>query len=312
MKALERLLQRLPLSHLKIIDIRTQLETISAGFNGETRVDQIMQEIQFDIPFFYFPNFECELSPTRFSQLDSVLLTNRYLLLIEIKNMRGELHFNEQPYQLIQDIEGKKGAYHCPQMQLLRAADTVEHWLNCMELPKLPIYKIIVMPNSRTIIKTAPTKVPLIMSKQVALYIQKLNKLPAVINENQFLELSDAIITGNKPFKQKSLCEKYHIPKEHIKNGVICHCGASGIRISERTWHCPTCKCAIPNAIEQTIQDWFWICGEVVTIKEFMDFLQCNSRNLVARTLNNSNLIALGNTKSRRFLYNHRVPIFNK
>ncbi|WP_412104683.1 MULTISPECIES: NERD domain-containing protein [Viridibacillus] len=66
--------------------------------------------------FFYFPNFECQLSPTRIAQIDSDLLTQSYILLIEIKNMRGTLHFQEQPYQLIQELEGHSIAYHCPQI----------------------------------------------------------------------------------------------------------------------------------------------------------------------------------------------------
>lgn len=30
--------------------------------------------------------------------------------------MRGTLHFQEQPYQLIQELEGHSIAYHCPQI----------------------------------------------------------------------------------------------------------------------------------------------------------------------------------------------------
>ncbi|MGE7625055.1 nuclease-related domain-containing protein [Viridibacillus sp. NPDC096237] len=311
MFAHKRLIQRLPADHQKIEDIKRQLENVTAGFNGECRVDQMVQEVQFNNHFFYFPNFECQLSPTRIAQIDSILITQSYILLIEIKNMRGTLHFNEQPYQLIQEIDGQSIAYHCPQMQLLRASDTFERWLKNVELQQVPIYKTIIMPNSRTVIKTPPKTVPLIMSKEVALFIQKLNELPVVINEAQLDELIHAVKVNNKAYKHRPLCENYNIPIEQVKKGVICHCGTSGIRISERTWYCPDCHTAIPNSIEQTLHDWFSICAEEITIKKCMDFLECNSRTLISRELNNCNYIALGKTKSRRFKLNNKEPLFN-
>ncbi|MGE7918111.1 nuclease-related domain-containing protein [Viridibacillus sp. NPDC093762] len=310
MFAHKQLIKRLSPDNKKIEDIIRQLENVTAGFNGECRVDQMVQEVLFNNSFFYFPNFECQLSPTRIAQIDSVLLTQSYILLIEIKNMRGTLHFQEQPYQLIQELEGQSKAYHCPQMQLLRASDTFERWLKTMKFQQLPIYKTIIMPNSRTVIKTTPTTVPLIMSKEIALFIQKLNELPVVINEAQLEALIHLIKVNNKPYKHRPLCEKYNISIEQIKKGVICNCGTSGIRISERTWHCPKCQVAIPNAIEHTLYDWFSICAEEITIKESIDFLSCNSRSLISRVLNNSNYIAYGKTRSRRFKINNKETIY--
>ncbi|MGE7925390.1 nuclease-related domain-containing protein [Viridibacillus arvi] len=310
MYAHKRLIKRLSPDYQKIEAINRQLENVTAGFNGECRVDQMVQEVLFNNHFYYFPNFECQLSPTRIAQIDSVLLTQSYILLIEIKNMRGTLHFQEQPYQLIQELEGQSIAYHCPQMQLLRASDTFERWLKNTKFQQVPIYKTIIMPNHRTVIKTAPTTVPLIMSKEIALFIQKLNELPVVINEAQLEALIHSIKVNNKSYKHRPLCEKYNIPIEQIRKGIICHCGTSGIRISERTWHCPKCQAVIPNAIEQTLYDWFSICAEEITITECIDFLSCNSRTLISRVLNNNNYIALGKTRSRRFKLNNEETFY--
>ncbi|OMC84807.1 hypothetical protein BK130_04135 [Viridibacillus sp. FSL H8-0123] len=101
--------------------------------------------------------------------------------------------------------------------QLIRATDTFERWLKNMKFLQLPIYKTIIMPNSRSVIKTAPTPVPYIMSKEIALFIQKLNELLVVINKAQLGAVIHSIKVNNRSFKHRPLCGKYNIPIEQKK-----------------------------------------------------------------------------------------------
>jgi len=55
MFAHKRLIKRISPEHQKIEDIIRQLEKVTAGFNGECRVDQMVQEVPFNKSFFVLP-----------------------------------------------------------------------------------------------------------------------------------------------------------------------------------------------------------------------------------------------------------------
>ncbi|MBK3495604.1 NERD domain-containing protein [Viridibacillus sp. YIM B01967] len=303
---------RLSPSSPKIGEIEKYLDNIQAGYNGECRVDQLIQETHFKIPFHILPNVELQASQNRFTQIDSLIITTSYICILEIKHLKGTLTFQENPYQLVQVTNGKIVKYVCPQQQILRTEDSLKFWLQKQLEIDIPIHKAIVLPNKQTYIESPPTKVKLLGPKEVALYLQELNNLPAKITKHQFDNVISKIKQSNKPYKSFPLAIKYDIPTNHLKMGIICPCGGSGRRISQRSWQCTYCKNNIENAITQAMQDWFWLFKNSITNEECRNYLQINNKSSITRILKSMNLTPIGHTSSRTYYYHYQKPLFKK
>lgn len=191
---------RLSPTFSKNIELQKELINIQAGYNGECRVDQLIQETHFTLPFQTLPNVEIQASPNRLIQIDSLIITPSYICILEVKHLRGTLKFLENPYQLIQSIDGTNTTYVCPQQQILRTVDSLEYWLQHEVGMQLPIFKAIVLPNKRTHIEIPPKQIKLLGPKEVSLYLQELNKYPAIITTNQFQHIINKIKNSNIPY----------------------------------------------------------------------------------------------------------------
>ncbi|MBM7660464.1 hypothetical protein JOC85_001236 [Bacillus mesophilus] len=114
-KKLEALLRRLPKSHMKRGDIEEELAKSYAGFRGEQSMnyhfdylDKKKYTIIHDLRLF---------DQNHYFQMDTLILSTRFLLIVEIKNIIGTLIFDKSFQQLIRSYNGKEDAFHNPLIQ---------------------------------------------------------------------------------------------------------------------------------------------------------------------------------------------------
>ena len=277
--ALTRLKARLSEQHEKYSSIIEKLDQISAGYYGEMRTDRFIEEVQFPQQVHIIPDLHFRLHAKRYIQIDTLILTKSYILITEIKNITGSLRFKEYPNKLVRIVDNQEEKpFDCPLTQLDRNCDGISKILTKINL-KLPIHQALVFPSQNTIIENAPQNRNIFFVKQFPLFIQKLNKLPPVLTENQFILLSNKLIRINKNFTTKPLCEHLKINPEILKKGVLCkNCNAALQRISLRTWICNACKSIDNNPIPRNIEDLFLLIKPNISIKDCMHYLQINSR----------------------------------
>ncbi|QOV13493.1 NERD domain-containing protein [Viridibacillus arvi] len=311
-QALNRLLYRVPPTHHQAINsIRQDSERILAGYKGELRVDHFVQETHFKLPYFYFPNVELQVSKFRFVQIDSLIITPSYICIFEVKNMRGVLRFHENPYQLVQIVDGEKRIYECPQSQIIRAVSSLKYWLQNNKY-EIPIYYKIVMPNTNTFIKKRPKKVQLLFNKEISIFLEQLNSLPHKLNVEEFRLLCNQLKSQIKPYNTFPLCQKYNLQTENLIPGMICTCGASIEYSSRRSQCCSNCKAPKQVILEQTMLDWFQLFKPTITNKECRGFLQIEDKFTISRLFKKMNLTPIGNTRSRVHHYDYNQPLFKK
>lgn len=188
------------------------------------RVDHFVQETHFKLPYIYVPNVELQVSKFRFVQIDSLIITPSYICIFEVKNMRGVLRFHENPYQLVQIVDGEKRIYECPQSQIIRAVSSLKYWLQNNKY-EIPIYYKIIMPNTNTFIR--PKKVQLLFNKEISIFLEQLNSLPHKHNVEEFRLLCNQLKSQIKPYNPFPLCQKYNLQPENLIPGMICTCGVS-------------------------------------------------------------------------------------
>lgn len=296
---------RLPQLHSKQTFLLEESYRFLAGFQGEQIIDQFVQQAKISGHFAYLPNVTITLTPNKKSQIDGLFIHEKYILIIEVKNMKGELFFETTPSQLIQKTEEGDKAYSCPQIQVISAAYILKEFLLSHKIFDLPVYCVIAMPNRKTIIRKPPKKVKLLFGRELPLYIEKLNELPAIINKLQIKKLIKAIEKNQSQIEFEPLANKYNINVQDIKKGVICECGQSGKRISQRIWTCTKCQKKIERPIEQVIEDWFLLIKSTISIQEGMSFLKINDRNHVRRAFKKSGLESKGHSRNIVYFQNN-------
>lgn len=91
------------MNHPIISVLASKQSIIEAGIGGEQRVAEVLQKYQF--PF--KNNIFHDLPPSSYSnfQIDHLIKTPYYGVILETKNLAGSLEFRDNPPQLIQRRE---------------------------------------------------------------------------------------------------------------------------------------------------------------------------------------------------------------
>ncbi|MCF6410851.1 nuclease-related domain-containing protein [Pseudalkalibacillus salsuginis] len=158
-----------------------------AGYRGEKSIDYylgLLSEKQFGI----FHDLRLKNGRGCF-QIDTLVISPSFFLIIEVKNIAGTLYFNNKKDQLIRTIEDKVEGLPDPFLQVFNQKIQLEKWLLQNKFPRMPLEHLVVISNPSTIIKTTQ-------------YIPEL------------------IHNGNIPQKVQQLTQRYkfeHLPTKELK-----------------------------------------------------------------------------------------------
>ncbi|HEU5141363.1 MAG TPA: nuclease-related domain-containing protein, partial [Bacillales bacterium] len=127
------LLRRLPPSHPKRPQIEKQLAKYNAGYRGERSIEyylSFLPEKQYHI----FHDLRLT-SGDHFFQLDTLLVSPSFILILEVKNISGTLHFDNTFHQLIRTIEDRKEGFNDPLLQVEHQKTQLANWLSQHKFP---------------------------------------------------------------------------------------------------------------------------------------------------------------------------------
>ncbi|WP_111438926.1 NERD domain-containing protein [Psychrobacillus insolitus] len=293
-----RLKHRLPISHKKYNDIVDEINITKAGYHGETRTDYFIQEVEFPQDVHIIPDFHIKLHNNRYIQIDTLIITKSYILIVEVKNIKGTIIFKDYPRQIVRVLNEKTRSFKCPVVQLERNLDGIEKWLTNNNW-NLPIYTALVFASETTIVENAPTDQKIFFAKDFPLYIQKLNNLNPALSQKQFQQLTKELIQTNNNFIEMPLCRKYNIDTNELKSGVLCKsCGDKLFRINQRKWTCQSCGQEDTNPIANNLEDFFVLMKNEITMVECLRLLELESRFTLNYTFQKMQLIKTGKGKS--------------
>ncbi|WP_370627234.1 nuclease-related domain-containing protein [Psychrobacillus sp. INOP01] len=246
------------------------------------------------------PDLHTRLHSKRHIQIDTLILTKSYMLIIEIKNITGTLRFKKDPNQLVRIIDNiEEKSYACPLTQLDRNCDGIKTLFPSIELP---IIQALVFPSQNTIIEDAPKNHHIFFAKQIPLFIQKLNTQPPILTNHQFNRIAKQLTKMNNNFTPDSLCNRMNINPEILKKGVLCkNCNSKLHRKSLQTWHCKTCLTTERNPIPSNIEDLFLLIKQDLSVKDCMHYLEINSRYTIYNSLKKMNVGKSGYKKTTKY-----------
>lgn len=99
---LDSLIRRLSTSNPKREELINEYNRIQAGDIGEKVVMDLLEKLQLPYDFFIFHNLSLSLETK--VQFDVLLLTPHYILILEVKNIKGSVILRDNPSQLVRTL----------------------------------------------------------------------------------------------------------------------------------------------------------------------------------------------------------------
>ncbi|WP_052144744.1 nuclease-related domain-containing protein [Halalkalibacter okhensis] len=107
---LEALLRRLPAHHSIRNKIEEELKKRKAGYRGEQAIDYHLKTQPIDDGLILHDN-RLKQGKDHFFQIDTLIVTTRFFMILEIKNITGTLYFDQEFQQLIRKKMEKKRSF---------------------------------------------------------------------------------------------------------------------------------------------------------------------------------------------------------
>lgn len=306
MPASERLLLRLKPTSSEYKAVYKQFDSRRAGYNGECNVDRQLSKLSPIENFTVLQDITIQINPQWTIQVDTLIITDKYLLILEIKSYRGILHFEEDPHALIQVTEEETFVRRCPQLQAMGYVDGLKEWLRERGF-NVPFYVNLVLGFPTAQVKTSPKLIRLLQAEQVPNRIRELNRTtPTVLNKEEVLRLVSLLKAANNPLFVFPLATYYRIDPSLIKKGIICdECGSLLRKRNHIYWECPSCLVISNEAPHKAISDWLWIMKPTITNEECRSWLGLKDKYAASYLLRHSTLEKLGNNRSSRYRFSN-------
>jgi len=299
---------RLPEFHPKKQEIELNLAQLKAGFQGEKSIDFYLTFIN-PSPHHIYHNIRLH-DGQHFFQIDTLILFQNVIFILEVKNIAGRLDFKTDFSQVIRTLNDQTEAFSDFHLQVERQRSQLEHWLSLHHFPVIPIIPLIVMSNTRTIITSESKNIlqNVIPSAQIAQKIHQLIEKTQTkkITQTTFNKLSKSIQHAHTDLNINWL-KRFDLNYEDLQKGVPCLvCGKSFLLKKQQHWSCPTCHNTVKNAHELAMEELFLIKGEGLSNAEIREFFAIKDRKVMARLLQKLDLKMEGTYKVTRYYRNQK------
>ncbi|UII55545.1 NERD domain-containing protein [Cytobacillus spongiae] len=284
----EALLRRISNNHPKRIEIERNLTKNLAGYKGEKTIDYHLEHLK---DFMILHDVRLSINNLTF-QIDTLLLSSKFLLLLEIKNIFGTLIFDHEFKQLIRkNKEDKEEGFPTPLAQANRHSILLKKWLDTHTKFNLPIEYFIVISHSSTILKTSTNSIQLFDKVFHAQHlIEKINTMQKKyrtehLDEKSLKKLSKLIIKAHS-LEDFNILSYYKMEESEVIPGVACpNCKQIGMVRLHGCWKCPSCTHLSKDAHLSTISDYFLLIDDRLTNHKFCEFSLLASPNIASRIL---------------------------
>lgn len=304
---LEALLRRLPKDHSKRALVEGELAKHLAGFRGEESIEFYLSNLPFENSLLLH-DIRLFVDDENYIQMDSLILTPNFFMILEVKNISGKLIFDPTFHQLIRHKDGKEEVFPDPLLQINRQKRLFLNWLNQKRYPQIPIEPFIVISNPSTIISsTIPNHEITHRVHHAAFLPEKMETMKKrykneVLSIKELKKLSKLIMRKDNPLV-KDVLSSFQLTKADILTGVQCpKCLFLPMDRRYGTWACQSCGECSKVAHLQGIHDYFLLFNRPLTNEQCRKFLQIPSRHLSRQMLLSAKLVQSGSYKNRTYM----------
>ncbi|MGG3467870.1 nuclease-related domain-containing protein [Neobacillus pocheonensis] len=151
----EVLKRRLRIDHFKHLEIQKDLAKRWAGYWGEVALANYIKELPQE-KYYIFHDLQLKHNDIHF-QIDTLLISQYFILIIEAKNINGTLIFDNVFKQLLRiNDDGTEESFEDPRVQCKRLQSLLGRWLAKNGFNLLPMEYLIFFKSVKTILKANP------------------------------------------------------------------------------------------------------------------------------------------------------------
>ncbi|WP_245799360.1 nuclease-related domain-containing protein [Virgibacillus siamensis] len=296
--------RRTPKTHPHKQFISQQATNLYSGYKGEKALEyylQFLPENQFFI--FHYLRF---LDKYGHFQLDFLLLSAYFHLIIEVKNVYDNMNFDElgQAFRVMgDDVE----VFRSPIEQVNMQHNRLKSLYRNHDFPTVPIKKIVVYSRDDMYLRNlANNKVinDTVMHRDHVLpKIENFTEMyqTPYFSEEQLMELSSTLMGAHRP-EDFLLMERLRVSQEELIKGVFCpNCGCVPMLWKHGKWHCKSCGCVSKNAHRTTLADYALLSDEYINNRQARQFLLMDSIHTAKRVLQKEASEEIGNRGGRKY-----------
>ncbi|WP_246940097.1 nuclease-related domain-containing protein [Bacillus pinisoli] len=306
LRKLEALSRRLNPNHINFQKVVDNFGRQKSGYQGERVLDYHLS---------YLPEKEYVIlhglrffDGIGFFQIDVLILSKYYFLILEVKNIKGTLLFDPEFNQLIRIEQEKEEAFPDPLLQVDRQKRLLKNFLSAhINITDIPIYTLVVISNPSTIIKATTAKKQILQrvihSAKLHLKIEELNKLyvKEILSASEIQKVGKQLVKKNQTL-DSDLLQYYEIKRTDILKGVQCpECLNIPMCRFHSNWVCPKCNNKSRMAHIPALVDYSLFFGTCITNRQARNFLQVSSNNVVRYLLSSLDLPTTGKNKSKTY-----------
>jgi hypothetical protein len=295
--------RRIASNHLIRADFLTEYKNWLAGYRGEKSVAFFLSMLS-DSKYLIFHDLRLKLGKY-FFQIDFLLLSPTFALVLEVKNRIGEYHFEKHQHQTTLKVNGTEKRMRNPVLQAKLQAKKLKKWLQKYNCSEVPIYYMFVNSNENAIIRIEPG------NEQINQYmchseglVERIDQLAnyyktEVLNAVELRKIKRLLLAHHTP-DNPDLLSHFNLSAKDIPTGVQCpECECMPMKYHYGTWSCPKCKHKSKTAHFQAIADYFLLVKPTISNSELRRFLQMKSSKSANTILRALNFSYAGTNKNR-------------
>ncbi|AYC29941.1 NERD domain-containing protein [Paenisporosarcina cavernae] len=245
-----------------------------------------------------------------FFQIDHLILTKHYALIIESKNLKFQIEITRNPDQLIQyDELGNSKVMDSPLQQLEKNCEWMRGWLLNKGID-LPVFGIFAVSNVNCKIVTKQEEPTIVRASFLQKKILELPRSTEFIDENTLAKLKKSILNEHMEFDQHNFLKNFDVDVKELLPGMWCDvCKKLTVSKIGFKFMC-TCGNENPSSFMQAVNDYFLLMKNEMSNKECRTFLKIESAKVTYRKLQQSGLQIQGRGRNTLYL-NKRSPAKN-
>ncbi|MDN7245946.1 nuclease-related domain-containing protein [Planococcus shenhongbingii] len=286
-EALQGAIRRLKMGSPDHLFLEKELFNTEAGIRGEQRLRK--KFIEFYFPEGYEIIWNNCLSLNQWPvQIDGLLLTEKVAIIIESKNISGELYFDNDTREFYRvDATGLKTVMDNPSIQVEKHIRFMKAWFAAHSI-QLPVDGLLVFTSKQAELKTLPQNIRTCRHHHmIELLFKIIKEYKPPTNLRSSLEYTKNLIESNQtPFVQKPILVQYSIKTELLARGIFCeHCDTPTVVKHLRSWRCLQCGLVDNHSPVRAILEYISLFGGPISNQNIRDFTGIKDRHAVKRLL---------------------------
>ena len=297
-------------SHSKYPTLEKDLAKRWAGYWGELALANYVKELPQE-KYLILHDLQLQLHDIHF-QIDTLLISQTHILIIEAKNIIGTLYFNHVFNQLIRiNPDGTEESFEDPRTQCRRLQSLLTRWLIQHKLNLLPIdYLIFFKSTNKTILKSTGTGTD---TTRICKGRDLFNKIEdcekrykrVKIQPEKCNEIAHFLLSKHNP-KPIDILKEHDLTETDLHYGVQCpSCNHVPMDYQRGNWICPKCSKPFKTGHIEAINDYFLLIKPTITNHECQTILHLPTSDITRKVLISLNLPTTGHTKNRLY---HQWP----